>query len=249
MDILKKATSNMQDCKISDNKVEVLNRSYDGEMIIEFPTKKSKEYNLKSVIFYLMNANIPLKDYVTNCQEKNILPVGYLDQASIKTDINNFKSTSLSGFFFRPVYGTGKKYEIPYENNENYILVSNNILSTINIGNIMDVMDNNYVSNQSVTPFFSESKKYERDGIQYVIYNDASKFTDSDWNKVKVVFLDGFKSQIKSYEKYLALISKNAAIFSFDETDEINSHRLILEGDKIKNHQEMWKIIDKYVNK
>jgi hypothetical protein len=248
MDILKNASAYLKSCQVSQNEVKIDNKIYKSDTAINFPSAKSKSYTLGSVVFYLINQNMPITEYVTKCQSMNILPVSYIDQTSIKEDISNYTISLPSGHFIEPIYTYMRKYEIFEPKDCAIILVSNDLLSSININNIEHVLDTGAVVPKAFLPFSKASKGYEKGSYKFNIYNDASLIKEHEWMNVKAVFLDDSTYYAEGLEDNLAKIARKSAFFSFSDK-EIKCTKLHLENGKIKNFEEMWNKIKEAVNK
>lgn len=234
MDILKRAYGNIHQCRVIEDRVEVCGKTYHGDTSVNFPTRKSKQYNLSSVIFYLMNSNTPLAEYVERCQKNKIIPVSYIDHSSIKEDINNFKDFEIPGFFIQPSYMTNKAYEIPEVRKYYRILVPNGISSLINIRNISKLLSTGEFERVEAEPFSNITVELSIENLHFKISNNHEDLTEDDWSCMKAVFLDDSEYMASSID--IPKLIKTSAIFTLREKP-FKHTKLIIDDNYLKNFE------------
>lgn len=238
MDILKKAYSNIKYCSIKKDDVEVCGKIYSKKTPVNFTSNKSKDYTLDSIIFYLMNINTPLTEYVEKCQKEKIMPVSYLDQASIREDINNYSGTVVPGFFVQPTYTNNRHYDIPDVRDFYYILVPNDVLSVINIENIEGLLSTGTLSKEHSEPFSKITRDFTFENINFKIINDTDLLSENDWDGVRAVFINDKDYLISKIGDKMAKLCKTSAIFTMTPRS-FQSIRLVFENNKLKNYDEV----------
>lgn len=236
MDILKKAYSNMSHCVVDENSTKLQDKDLDGSKTIDFPTQKSKEYTLRSVLFFLKHPDLSLKEYVTLCKKNNINPISYVDKASIISDIENYESSKVKGFFVYPSYSDSTvNYSIPSTKQKNIILIPYSLTSRVHMGNVEKLLTQG-IFEQVPNDFISNfSKKILINEMPFEITNDYLKI--SDWNRVKAVFIEN--SDSPEVLDILSKCTKGTIFLSFKDTS-FNSFKIEMSGSSVKNYQELF---------
>jgi len=146
MDILYNILQNPKRCEISPELVKVANKSYPGDLIVNLPSKTAKSYPLCALAFFLLKSDLPIADYIAECQNLKIQPIRYLDHATIKKDMDNYSPISIKGIFFTMNYLSEKEYTLYSPNDRDIIIISNDFMSPITIDNIKSVLETGNIS-------------------------------------------------------------------------------------------------------
>lgn len=245
MDLVKKASSKLESCSATSDLVSILGKSYDGKQTVHFLTRKSKEYSLSSVVFYLLNSEKTLTEYVTLCKKNSISPVSYVDRASIKADIDNYTTEGVSGFFVQPVYTRPAEKDKPYEiippvRSKNIIVVPSGVSSRIHIDNIEKLLVEGILDPTPFNPLSPDSKEMTVDGVSYEVRSSVSGFQDEDWRCVRAVFMDhmGTREQVEVLPK----VPSDCDVFTLSD-EKLKSTQILLRNEIVRNHGEILKAL------
>ncbi|KAI5151474.1 hypothetical protein ENBRE01_2163 [Enteropsectra breve] len=233
MDILKRASSSIESCKITQDSVFVNGVKYSAHTAVVFPSKKSKEYNLAAVLFFLINSEIPLADYMVKCKKEGMQAISYPDQASIRMDIANYKPSQVRGFFVSPFHTHhSKNYEIPPLSEAHYILVPSDALSPVNKQNLAALLtEGKLCTGLSL----KEDPAFTYNGTKFKIADSTFGFSSQDWHTVAAVFLHDKETQLRQYG-----ISLPKEIPKFSLAYESGCTKLKLQNNNLLNLKEVW---------
>lgn len=240
MDILKKASGNLAACRINGGCVEILGKAYPGDTPVVFPIRLSKSYTLAAALFYLLNGSLPIVEYVARCQHAGVPQVSYRDQAAMRAAVASYTASEVGGFFVPPVYTHRRAYDLPRLSSTVYIIVSGDIASAINIDNAAQLL-------AGPSRDASNPHSLTAGGRHFEMRDNPMHLTDAEWGGVRAVFLDGTSSQTEGWSSRLSAIAKHAAIFSYTGRDP-GSTRVSVEGDRIRNLEEVWAEINMHIN-
>lgn len=236
MDILKKAFNNLSACTIDTDSVNVCGRSCKN-IEVEFPRKKTTTYNIQTVLFYLLNKERQVEDYIKLCQLNKIQIVRYVDQKSIIEDIQNFQTSGFDGHFIMPVFTNNRHYTI-YDRGRHTIIVLGNTLATINSSNFCQLF--------GVSDGCSESKRgmvFEKNGSTYTVCDSVENFTDKDWKCVKCLFVDEEDNNLlMMYNEQVEKLKRKRKIFSANK--KVFGELVVFKNGEIENLDEIWNKIE-----
>lgn len=245
MDLVKKASLKLESCSATRDHVTILGRSHDGSQTVHFPTKKSKEYSLSSVVFYLLNSEKTLTEYVTLCKKNNVSPVSYVDRASIQSDICHHSVKMISGFFVQPVYSRPAEKNRPYEiispeRSKNVIVVSSGVSSRIHINNIEGLLCKGVLDPVPFNPLSPDSREICVAGTSYKVCSNVCNFQEEDWKCVRAVFMDhmGTREQVEILPK----VPSGCDVFSLSD-EKFKSVQILLRNETVRNHGEILKTL------
>lgn len=233
MDILKKAHDNLEACTVNESTVSVQEKHYDANQIVKFPTKKTKEYTLRSVLFFLLHSKKPLKEYISLCKENGIPTVSHVDKAPILAEIQTFMPISVKGFFISPNYESGKKYDVPSIEPRDLIIVPSSLMSKIHIDNVEKLLVDGIFESSIVNPLSQDRKDIHIGGNVFTVIKNTDNIKKHDWNRVKAVFIDNTAS--KEAEKILLDCPRDVVIFTLDY-QTFKCVKLDISGKVLKNH-------------
>lgn len=236
MDLVKRASSNLEASSVKDDQASILGRTYDGRQVVRFPTKKTKEYTLSSVVFYLLNSKKTLTEYVTLCKKSGVSPVSYVDRASIQADIESYSAGGVSGFFVQPAYTRPSAYDIPPIRNRKIIVVPDGVLSKIHIGNIEKLLADGIFDPVPFNPLSPSSKEILVDGVIYEVHGSVSSFEEEDWQCVRAVFMDFV--DVGGLADVLPKMPSGCAVFTLSD-ERLKSVQILLRGKTVRNHSEI----------
>ena len=244
MDILRRIYRNVAGCTINGQTITYAGKSYDSKLPITFPTGKSKEYTLGEVVLYLKHSELSFTEYLEECQKAGISPVNYLDQISIKEDLDSYKVAVVPGSFIMPCYTHNLYYDIPEPSLKINIILINDITSRVHIGNIVKLLKDNVLNTEYTTePGIKGECSFEKDGKECVVYSNLEEAPSRGWKSISAVILDvGHVSG----EEWLSRHSKlpaETAIFSFQSCSPGMVHLNIVEN-KIQNYSQFWEYIN-----
>lgn len=240
MDVLKKVNSNPEQCTIEDNRVILQGKEYDGSQLVEFPTKKTKEYNLKSIVFFILNKDKSLKDYMTLCKKNDASPISYVDKTPILEEIQSYKSADIKGFFVDPYAVNDTSFDIPSIQKRDVIVVPSSLISGIHIENAEKLLLDGVFEDRSANPLSPSSKDVEIDGCTYKLTKNTTKL---DWSRVLAVFID--ESASDECRDMLNHCDKDVLIFSFKD-EKFKSVKLEISNGRLKNRENVVKCLLKY---
>ncbi|ELA41529.1 uncharacterized protein VICG_01393 [Vittaforma corneae ATCC 50505] len=233
MDVLKKAHGNLEACTVNENTVSVQGKHYDANQIVEFPTKKIKDYTLKSVLFFLLNSKKSLKEYMSLCKENGIPSVSHIDKASILAEIQSFVPVAVKGFFISPKYESDKKYDVPSIKSRDLIIVPSSLVSKIHIDNVEKLLTDGVFESSTANPLSQDKRKIYVGGNLFTIIKNIDNFKKEDWDRVKAVFIDNPASE--ESEEILLNCTRDVAIFTFEQ-QKFKCVKLEISGSVLKNH-------------
>lgn len=252
MDTLKILYSNISSCTIKQDKIELNGVLIDGTQIISFPSPKSKDYNLKSIVVFLQNSDLSLKDYVKICRQIDVTPVSHVDKSSIIQEIESFEAKKVDGFFIWPEYEDEKfcnnrynglkKYSIPSIKDKNIIIVPYSLTSKIHIDNVSCLLTSGKFENSSADPLSSNIRSLCIKGKDFIITNDVSSFNYENWESVKAMFIDG--SDAIDLSDFKNKVPSDATIFSTKD-EKFKSFKLDIAQGQLKNYDQ---VIQKILN-
>lgn len=243
MDIVKRACGNIGSCNIDDKHVSVAGRPYSRDVPVDFPSKKTKHYSLDSVVFYLMNRELPLVAYVEQCKRQGIPQVAYLDRVSIENDITGYAELKIPGFFIKPVYTHRKAYNIPYSGGYYYIIVPNDVASPINANTVASLLSR--APGQQTGG--RDALSFDFHGHAFRICDDPAQLRDSEWRGVRAIFLANANDQIRGWEGRFHEAAKRAAVFSLSD-EPFRCTKISIEDDKIANYEDVCERINSAVD-
>lgn len=189
MEILKKASLNIDDCRINKQETTVQGVTVDGSLELAFPSPKSKAYTLRSVLFFLQHKNRTFIEYVTLCKNNGVSPISYVDQASILNDIASYEVCTVKGFFIYPTYSsTSSKYVIPSIRNRDLIVLPYSLTARIHMGNVEALLSEGRFVPSSPSPLAKRNATIDIGGVPYEVSCGLSAV--QDWARVRAVFVD-----------------------------------------------------------
>lgn len=233
MDILKKAYSNLEECKVDQNGAFVQGKKYDQQQIITFPTKKSKEYTLGSILFFLINSNKTIGEYMSLCKQNGFLPISHVDKTSILSEIENYEPINIKGFFIGQRYENNKEYEVPNIKKRNIIIVPNSLVSKINLESVERLLIKGSFEYSIANPLSENIKEINIKDQNYKIVKNSNK---NDWDKVKAVFIEN--SRAEECKKMLLDCPKDVLIFSLEE-ESFKCIKLEIVDGVLKNREKV----------
>lgn len=234
MDIVKRAQGNIASCTVDDKHVVVAGKSYARDIPVDFSTKKTKPYSLDSVVFYLMNRELPLVAYVEQCKKRGIPQVAYLDRASIEGDIASYAELGVPGFFVKPVYTHRKTYNIPYCDGSCYIIVPNDVSSPVNVNTFASLLPSSTARHADL----GDAPSVDILGRLFILCDEPAQLRDSDWRGVRAIFLDNAREQIRGWESRFYEAARKAAVFSLCD-EPFRCTKISIKDDKIVNHEDV----------
>lgn len=237
MDLLKKAYTNINSCGIDGNSILVLGKRYDAEQLVVFPTKKTKNYSLKAVVFFLLNSEKTLKEYMSLCKQSGVLPISHVDKAAILDDIQNFEMAEVKGFFVEPQYvkscENDQKYEIPNTRPKNIILVSNSLIAKIHIDNIERLLVEGVLDETMVDPFSRDRKEIKVNETIFTVIRNTEDLREQEWKLVKAAFLENIETE--ESRNILKNCPRDTAIFTISDV-KLKATKLEFSGGILQNH-------------
>lgn len=235
MDILKRIYVDSNSCKISKTNVTIQGKEIDGEQPVVFPTKTSKSYSLRSVLFLLLNPDKQLKDYLTLCKDNNVKPISYVDKASILQDIMSYEPETVNGFFIYPVYSDSSlNFEFPNIKENNVIVIPQCFSSKINIENIESLLIDGIYNIRPYNPRSEPTKQIILNGRSYNAITDYSSIVD--FEQIKAVFIENLDS--KDLQLFLKKCPKNIILLTF-KNELFKSFKIEVSGSHVVNHKEL----------
>lgn len=265
MDILKRASKSTEHCSVDEQLVTVLGRAYPSETPVEFPTSKSRAYSLGAVVFFLIHGGLSIGEYVTLCKQSGVPQVSYLDQASIREDIERFTASEVRGFFRVPAYTSHRHYVLPSLDDTYILLVSGDILSILNTASLPALLAggpavlgedaDGQMLGKSMGRSLGKSLSnsfIERNGSRFVFVDYAAaaggSLEEDDWGRVKGAFLGDEQQAGSKYPGGSHRINGNSmALFSMTGTER-GSVKLLMEDDRLVNKEEVWGHIQSYLD-
>lgn len=236
MDILKKAHANINQCIVDEQSTKFQGNDLEGSQIVTFSSQKSKEYTLRSVLFFLLHTDKPLKEYVTLCKKNNISPISYVDKASILSDIENYEVGSIKGFFVYPNYSNpDDHYSICNIKSRNTIIIPSSLTSKIHMGNVEKLFSEGIYEQKPNDPICNNTRRILIKEIPFEITNDFT--TIQDWEQIKAVFIENFSSP-EAFE-ILSKCPKDTVLFTFKDERNFNSFKIEISGSTVKNFQDL----------
>lgn len=236
MDIIKKASLNLVNCKATKDSVYIFDEEYEGDKAVEFPTKLSKEYNLSAIVFYLLNSNKSITEYLALCKKSKINPISHVDKASIQNGIETYAAKKVPGYFMRPEYTRLKPYDMELLPDKNIIIVPDNISSKIHMGNIEKLLVLGVFEEIPFNPLFGKVHVITINNIDFEVRSDIKNFTDSDWKSIRAIFKDSLQNL--DSDEVISKIPRNANIFSLSD-EKFKSIQILIKNNKIHNHKEI----------
>lgn len=239
MDILKRVHANPDACEITGDTINIQGREYDGAQTVNFPTKKTKEYSLKAVVFFILNSGKSLRDYMALCKTSEVTPISHVDKSSILSEIQSFVPVTVKGFFISPRYESGRAYDVPMVTMKDIIVVSSSLVSKIHIDNIERLIVEGIFDTSTVNPLSANSKKIKIGENIFIVVNNVEDLRKDDWGRAKAVFIDN--SAAPGSEAILTRIPKDAIIFSL-EAERFRSVKLEISNGILKNHKKVLEV-------
>lgn len=239
MDILKKAHASIDQCIVDEQSTKFQGKDVDGSQIVIFSSPKSKEYTLRSVLFFLLHSDKPLKEYVTLCKKNNISPISYVDKASILNDIESYEVGTVKGFFVYPSYSDpNANYSISSIKYRNIIIIPFSLTSKIHMGNVEKLLSQGVYEQTPNDPICNNTRRILIKEIPFEITNDYS--TIQDWEQVKAIFIENSNSP--EILEILSKCPKDVVLFTF-RNEKFNSFKIEISGSTVKNFQELMSVL------
>jgi len=240
MDLLKKASTNPEQCLATNTKVRILDKEYDGKQPVSLPAKTSKEYSLSSVVFYLLHSELSLKEYVTLCKNEGISPISYLDRAPIQSCIENYTPTHVNGFFIKPKYERETPYEILSSSTKAIVSVPDSIVSKIHIGNIERLLKDGVLDPTPYNPLCQKKVEFTIDGLLVEARSDLHNLSDEEWGSVRGVFAD--TGDYFNGNNLISRVPSTATIFTLSD-EKFKSIRILFQNNKVRNLNEIISVL------
>lgn len=227
--------------KVEEDKILVNGNPIDDKEMVEFKLCEQK-YALISVILYIIDRKAKHIDYIKKCKPFSVTPIKLNDKENIVEEIKSYKEEKLKGEFLKMQYATGRKYYVPPFEDINYILVGYDITKKIGLSNVEAFLKDKKVIKNTGSGIISASKEFECEGYKFKVFNDFSKFTEEEWNMVKIVFIDGIEKELKTKCKFYEKVKENAVFIAFEKPEDknISIFTPIVKEDTIINYSFMW---------
>ncbi|KAL6121835.1 hypothetical protein NUSPORA_01176 [Nucleospora cyclopteri] len=238
---------NNPDCvRFEEDCLYINDKRFGYEQMVTFK-QINKEYSIAAVAIMLKNVDAPHLNYIEICSEKGIKPVGLVDKQEILTEIENFVPVNIKGSFYYPVYSTGRSYQIPQLYEENYVLLSRDFTNKVNLSNVESFLKDSILEKPSSYSTLQKSKTFTIENYKFVAYNVFLNFTEADWNKVKIVFVDGFDFNSIGNKTVINKLQKNAVLISFNQENN-GFFKPVIENKDFTNKNELWIRLSEILN-
>lgn len=236
MDILKKVHANPEACQITGDVITVQGKAYDATQIVDFPTKKTKEYTLKSAAFFLINAEMSLRDYMSLCKSNEIASVSHVDKSAILSEVMSYVPIAVKGFFVGQKPATPKSYDVPGVRIKDIIIVPGSLISKIHVDNVERLLTDGVLESTTGSPLSKDSKQITVAGKEFTVMNNPDSLQKDEWLRVRAVFIEN--ASAPESEAILLRCPKDAVIFTLEQ-ELFNSVRLELSNEMLRNHKQI----------